>query len=167
MYTSFQNISDKARIWIYQANRRISNEESVLIEDKMKSFLEQWTAHGQDLHASAVVMDNYFLMVALDEKISQASGCSIDASVHYIQELQQSMSIDFFDRTKVVLEKQNERVIQDFKEVAESIKSNAIEPAVLTYNNLISYKAQLDSEWKIPLEESWLKKYFVNKNTVA
>jgi len=167
MYTSFQNISDKARIWVYQANRMILSEESVLIEDRMKSFIEQWTAHGNQLYASAKVTEDYFLMVALDENVSQASGCSIDASVHFIQELQHSMNIDFFDRTKVVLEIGNDRIQQDLGEVAEAIKSGKIEPTVSTYNNLISYKEQLTSEWKIPLRNSWLKKYFSQKNTIA
>ena len=165
--TSFQNISDEARIWVYQADRAISAEESRWIEDNMKNFLEKWTAHGNELYASAVVLNDFFLVVALDENKNEASGCSIDASVHFIQALQRELKVNFFDRMQVVLEEAGSRTLKDSKSVGEEIKSGSWAGDVITYNNLVATKSELETSWKVPLKESWLKKYFNQKNTLA
>ena len=51
MLVSFDKLPDASRVWIYQANRSFTEEELSEIRSKLDLFIEQWTAHGSDLHA--------------------------------------------------------------------------------------------------------------------
>ena len=76
------------RIWIYQSNqkffaRRIRSDTS----RSRIGFIEEWTAHGSDLKAGYEIRYKRFIVLALDQTQTSASGCSIDASVHFIQQI--------------------------------------------------------------------------------
>src|ERR1044071_6201503 len=90
-----------SRIWIYQANRALNEDETGIINEKTKAFLEGWTAHDKMLKASFEVRYNRFLILMIDEATAGASGCSIDKSVHFIQSLESLLDkkLSFFDRT--------------------------------------------------------------------
>ena len=75
MYIPFQQLSDKARIWIYQASRPFKNDEQTKIHAKAQAFLEQWTTHGRPLQCSATLFYDQFLVLAVEESYP------IDASI--------------------------------------------------------------------------------------
>jgi hypothetical protein len=167
MYTDFQNISDNARIWIYQSDRKLTKEEILWIDDHMKRFIEKWTAHGNDLYASARVEHNHFLIIALDEDVGLASGCSIDASVHFLKELEQHLKVSFFDRSKVAFQKNDDIELVPVNKLRDKIEIGEITENDITFNHLIPHKLGLDKNWMIRAGESWLKKYFSQKNTTV
>ncbi|MBT8312756.1 MAG: ABC transporter ATPase, partial [Eudoraea sp.] len=88
MFVDFKDLPDTSRIWIYQANRPFTEEELVEVHGFMKEFIEQWTAHGKDLQAGYEIRYRRFIILGLDQSHPSASGCSIDASVHFIQGLE-------------------------------------------------------------------------------
>ena len=90
MYVPFDQLPDEARIWIYPSNRKMSDEEVEQIKALMADFLQQWTAHGQNLNAGFELPHNRFIVIGLDQSNAAASGCSIDASVHFIQEIEKN-----------------------------------------------------------------------------
>ena len=67
MFVPFENLPATARIWVYPSNRKFSDEEAEKIGTLCRSFLEQWTAHGQGLKASFSLPYNQFIVIALDE----------------------------------------------------------------------------------------------------
>jgi len=85
MTTDFKNLPGDSRIWIYQANRKLREEEVGQIATKTKTFLEQWTAHGSDLEAGFEIRYNRFIVIGLNQENATTSGCSIDTSVNFIQ----------------------------------------------------------------------------------
>ncbi len=62
MYVPFDTLPEESRIWIYQSNRKFSDEEIVEIEEALKSFLENWAAHGAGLEASFQTKYNRFIV---------------------------------------------------------------------------------------------------------
>ena len=60
------------------------------------------------------VIFNRFLVVFVDEKIAQASGCSIDKSVHFVKQLEDEFHINFFDRTLIAYKEGNEIQTKSF-----------------------------------------------------
>ena len=98
MYIDFDRLPDEARVWVYQADRRLTDEEVTTIEKTLQVALSQWAAHGQPLLASARVAENRFLVLGVDEGYSLPSGCSIDSSVRTVQEVGRQIGVDFFDR---------------------------------------------------------------------
>ena len=85
MIVSFDSLPQTSRIWIYQCNRSFSDSELEEISKKLTAFLEGWTANGADLQSGFEIKYKRFIVIALDQKVNTATGCSIDASVKFIQ----------------------------------------------------------------------------------
>jgi len=148
-------IEDHSRIWIYQAERFLSEEEALQIEAKAQAFVKQWTAHEQALHAKSFVLMNLFLVLSVDEHVHQASGCSIDKSVALIKQLNLDYGIDLLQRTNIAM------VNQEAIEIVplDRIMKEGVDGSVLFFNNLIQYGKQLKQEWLIKAEDGWLRRY--------
>lgn len=154
MYVNFNDLADDARIWIYQSNRSLTDQEQEEINTDLKTFLEQWTAHGMDLKAGFELKYKRFIIIGLDAQ-TQASGCSIDASVHFIQELEKKYEINLLDRMNVSF-KQGDfiayKTLKDFKVMA---KNKSVSKNTVVFNNLVATKAEYLDHWEVPASESW------------
>ncbi|WP_435625394.1 ABC transporter ATPase [Flagellimonas sp.] len=155
MLVDFNTLPETSRIWIYQCNRTFSDEEIREVNALTQDFLTQWTAHGADLKAGFEIPYNRFLVIALDQSMNNASGCSIDASVHFIQHLEQRFQVDLLDKMNVSF-KQGEYVaykpLKDFKKMA---KEKAVSKNTVVFNNLVATKQEYLEHWEVPASESW------------
>ena len=88
MYVPFENLPLESKIWIYQSNRRFTDNELNKIDAELQSFVESWAAHGTGLEASYVLKYNRFIILAVNQETQMATGCSIDKSVSFIQEIE-------------------------------------------------------------------------------
>ena len=159
MFVPFQSLPDSSRIWVYQANRSFSTEEIEKIEPRLKEFIEQWTAHGANLQASFEMRYNRFIIIGLDQEVGSASGCSIDASVRFIQQLEKEFNVDLLDKMNVSY-KQGEHIaykaLTDFRKMA---KDRAVSPKTIVFNNLVNNKAEYLLDWEVPASESWHNRF--------
>ena len=160
MLVTFEELPSTARIWIYQANRRFSEQEIATITDKSSTFLEKWAAHGAPLKSSFQILHDQFLVISVDESFNLASGCSIDASVSLIRELQAEISVDFFDRTQVCFLSDGEVFGTPMSNIKSLIADGKINTETLTFNNLVQNVDEFNNNWIIPAEKSWIKRYF-------
>lgn len=155
MLIDFKELPDNARIWIYQSNRSFSKDELVEIQKSLSDFLNQWTAHGSDLKAGFEIKYKRFLTIGLDQAQASASGCSIDASVHFIQALEKKYNVDLLDKMNVSY-KQGEfvayKTLVDFKKMA---KQRAVSKNTVVFNNLVTTKQEYLENWEVPASESW------------
>ena len=85
MYVAFDQLPPSARVWIYQARPAADGPEIGPCCPRLARFAAEWTSHGRTLHASAEFLHQQFLVMGLDEAVAGASGCSIDASVRFVQ----------------------------------------------------------------------------------
>lgn len=53
MYIPFEQLSDQARIWIYQANRSLTLQEQEAVLQASKTLVATWTSHERPLQGSA------------------------------------------------------------------------------------------------------------------
>ncbi|WP_109833081.1 hypothetical protein [Reichenbachiella versicolor] len=160
MLVAFEELPETARVWVYQANRKLTKEEQSSIDIKSSQFLEQWAAHGAPLKSSFQILHDQFLVISVDEGFNAASGCSIDSSVGLIRDLQSEFSIDFFDRTKICFLKDNEVFGAPMTELKSLIADGQIEDSTLTFNNLVQNIQEFKNNWVVPAKESWIKRYF-------
>ena len=151
---------DASRIWIYQSDRKITKQEFIEIDQLANEFVIKWAAHGNTLDASAAIFHDYFLVLAVNEELYQASGCSIDTSVDFIRSLGKRYEINFLDRSKVAILEKNEVILIDFKVIKNEIEKGKISAETLIFNNLVGSKRELLSNWLQPAKDSWLKRYF-------
>ena len=155
MLVPFEQLPDHARIWIYQSNRPFTEVESAAVKAACESFLSEWTAHGAALHAGVTMPYNRFIIFGLDAQQGSASGCSIDASVHFIQQLEAQYEVDLLDKMNVTYKQGPHvahKVLKDFKQMA---KDRAVNKNTIVFNNLVNTKEELEHAWEVPAAESW------------
>ncbi len=155
MIASFSELPETARIWVYQSNRNFTEQELKEINDLLTQFLTDWTAHGAALQAAFEIRYNRFIIIGLDQSNASASGCSIDASVHFIQSLEKRFGVELMDRMNVSF-KQGDYItyksMADFKKMA---KAKAISKNTIVFNNLVANKQEYLEHWEVPASESW------------
>ncbi len=155
MLVDFDTLPDDARIWIYQGNRSLSEDELNEIKHAMDDFIQQWTAHGSELKAGYEIRYKRFLVLGLDQSKASASGCSIDASVHFIQQLEKKYNIELLDKMNVSY-KQGDFIayksLVDFKKMA---RQKAVSKNTVVFNNLVANMQEYKEHWEVPASESW------------
>ncbi|GAA4807508.1 ABC transporter ATPase [Litoribaculum gwangyangense] len=159
MLVNFNTLPEESRVWIYQANRSFSEEELEQIQSKLDIFIENWTAHGSDLQAGYTIRYKRFIVLALNQKLNAATGCSIDASVHFIQQLEKDYQVDLMDKMNVSY-KQGDfvayKTLIDFKQMA---KEKAVSKNTIVFNNLVTNIAEFNENWEVPASESWHSRF--------
>lgn len=159
MLVEFNTLPEESRVWIYQANRSFSEEELQEIESKLDVFIQNWAAHGSDLKAGYVVKYKRFIVLGLDQNSNAATGCSIDASVHFIQQLEKDYNVDLMDKMNVSY-KQGEfiayKTLVDFKKM---VKDKAVSKNTIVFNNLVNNVAEFKENWEVPASESWHSRF--------
>ncbi len=159
MLASLDSLPNHTRVWIYQGNREFTLREIEIINATLTAFCQQWAAHGAPLQSNFVIRENRFVILLVNEEAHASSGCSIDGSVRVMKGLQQQLDIDFFDRTQVAFWISNQ--IQTFAtaELKNAFSSGKLSSQSILINTLASTKHELDLNWKIEVQNSWLKKY--------
>jgi hypothetical protein len=159
MIKDFKDLQDDSRIWIYQSNRKLSEEEVAIIEPKIIDFLTQWTAHGKDLEAGYEIKYNRFIVLGLNQENASASGCSIDASVYFIQSLEKEFDIDLMDKMNVTYYNGDfiaHKSLTDFKIMA---KAKSVSKNTVVFNNLVNTKIDYIENWEVPAKDSWHNRF--------
>ena len=159
MLVDFNTLPEESRVWIYQANRSFTDEEITEIESKLNVFIENWTAHGSDLQSGYLIKYKRFIIIAINQNLNKATGCSIDASVYFIQQLEKEYNVDLMDKMNVSY-KQGDfiayKTLLDFKKMA---KDKAVSKNTIVFNNLVTNIAELNENWEVPASESWHSRF--------
>ncbi len=165
MYIPFSDIDFQSRVWVYQANRELTSQETGIITETLKASLDTWEAHGKPLTASGKIFEHRFVVIAVDERDELPSGCSIDKSVHWLQEIGQRMSIDFFDRSLAFLDDNGHVQTIPVPKIKQAVINETILPSTTIFDNQVATKAQWMNRWKIPASNSWLNRYFTEQTS--
>ena len=160
MHVPFENLSADSKIWIYQSSRKLSEEEKDFIIFNTEAFLDEWTAHGNSLHAGVKVEHDQFIIVGVNENANEASGCSIDKQVHFMQEVSKRLDLNLLERSKVAILGEAEIQLVDFSEIKKQVTEGLINPSDKVFDNSIVSKGDLDNKWVTPASQSWIKRYF-------
>jgi hypothetical protein len=160
MNVAFDHLPPHARIWIYQASRPLTEEELMPLLPRLAAFAEEWTSHGRQLAASAQFLHRQFLVIGLDENVADASGCSIDASVRFVQELEQRLGVHLLEKSRMAFLHQGQLRLLTRPELRAAVAAGEVQPDTLYFNNTLTTKAQLDAQWPAPAGQTWLAGYF-------
>ena len=147
-----------SRLWVYLASRNLTKIEYSILVEKATIFLSQWQAHGKDLTATFEFKYSSCLILAVNESIQKATGCSIDASVSFIRQLETTLGISFLDRSLVGVVKNG--ILQ---RMSISQASNKAKKGELVHykilNNAVSTVGEYNTGWEVPVDRSWLSKF--------
>src|SRR5690606_9953723 len=101
-------------------------------------FTGQWAAHGVPLRTSFLILDDHFIVLAVDEKYNNASGCSIDSSVHVVKEVMEKTAINFFNREQVAFKADEGVRFISMKELKRKYEEGVWQGHTQTFNTLAS-----------------------------
>ena len=155
MLAKFNELPETSRVWIYQANRSFNEEEILAIDERLRVFITQWTAHGAGLLASFEIKYKRFIVIALNQDLNAASGCSIDASVHFIQQLEQDYGVDLLDKMNVSFKQGDYVVYKPLLEFKKMVKDRAVSKETIVFNNLVTNIEEYKQFWEVPAKDSW------------
>ena len=160
MFVPFESLPEESKIWIYQSNRKFSDAEFEEINTALPLFLENWAAHGKSLEASYQLKYNRFIIIAVNQENQAATGCSIDASVHFIQSLEQKYNVDLLDKMNVTFKVGDHvahKQLIDFKKMA---KEKAVTENTIVFNNLVNTVLEFNESWEVSAMDSWHSRFF-------
>ena len=159
MHVKFDNLPDDSRIWIYPSNRPfLKTELETLILD-LSQFLSQWTAHNQNLQAGFELPYNRFIIIGINQQTVQASGCSIDSSIRFIQELESKYGITLLDKMNVTFKQGDFLAYKPLDEFVKMAKAKSVSKETIVFNNLIDTIEDYKHFWEVPARESWHNRF--------
>ena len=160
MYIPFENLPPESKIWIYQSNRKFTDDEFSEIKTSVENFVKNWAAHGTSLEASYLLKYNRFIIFAVNQEPQVATGCSIDKSVQFIQELEQKYKVDLLDKMNVTFKNGEfvaHKTLIEFKKMA---KDKAVTGSTIVFNNLVNNIEEFNDAWEVPADDSWHSRFF-------
>ena len=160
MIVPFEKLPPESRVWIYPSNQPFRDGELEYIKDALTIFLSGWTAHNQELEAGFTLPYNRFIILGLNQEKTNASGCSIDSSVHFILELEKKLDLILLDKMNVTFKQGDyltHKSLEDFKKMA---KEKSINKSTIVFNNLVDTVEAYQKFWEVPAQDSWHSRFF-------
>lgn len=148
MNNLFEEFPDHSKIFLYQSNRALNSDEMKQLEEKLSNFTRDWASHGDQLMATAKVLNPYFSIVAVNDATIQPSGCSVDVLINLFKEEGKKMNINFLDRMRLTIKEGEELKQIDFSDLVNHHGDTLI------YDPVVSNLGEFRNEWPIPLKRS-------------
>ena len=156
---SLSALPEHARVWVYKSAIPFSDDQKYLIRERGAVFTRSWAAHGAPLAAALDVLYDQFVVLGVDQRQAMASGCSIDTSVQFIQQLERELGQMLTDRMVVLYEQGG--VVRSCRvpEVEDLIKSGLLNADTIVFDDLVTTKADLEARFRTSLQNSWMARY--------
>lgn len=152
----FNDLKGNGRVWIYTSQRPLNTQEQAEIREIMQSFTREWAAHGAQLRSAFDIVEDHFLVLAVDEDFEAASGCSIDSSVEVFRQIDSKYQLDLFNRMNLAFSIADQVKIIKMAELNTAVQQGNLDLDHLFYDNSISDLHSLRSSWKKPIKDSWI-----------
>lgn len=88
---AIETLPDDSRLWIFGARAPLDDVDAPRLMGAVDRFLNDWTAHGQPLTCARELVTEHFLVVAVDERTEDASGCSIDGLFRILKQAEEGI----------------------------------------------------------------------------
>jgi hypothetical protein len=159
MLVDYNTLPENSRVWIYQSDREFSTEEMKIISAEAGEFMEAWTRHGDQVKGGFEIKYNQFLILAVDESFTNVSGCSIDASVRFVQKLENVISADLMNKLNVSFKDGQNINIVSLAAFQNFVKAGKITSETIVFNNMVQTKGDLAQKWEVPAKDSWHQRF--------
>jgi hypothetical protein len=158
---SFDELPPDARLWIFAAERPLSPVEKSRVLEETDAFIYEWMAHGVPLTAGRDLRHDQFVLVGVDERAAGVSGCSIDALVRRMQQLESVLGLELINNGPV-LYREGEAVVRVSRDrFAELAAAGTVGPNTRVFDNTLTRVGDLlAGKWEVKAEESWHARAF-------
>lgn len=158
-HRTLQHMPAHARAWVYKSSSPFTPEQRTAILERGAAFSEGWAAHGTPLDACVDVLQDHFVVIAVDEVQALASGCSIDKSVRFVQDLERDLGITLTDRMVVLYESAGGVRTCRVPDVEKLLSTGELAPDSRVFDDLVSTVGDLRQRFLAPLRSTWLARF--------
>jgi hypothetical protein len=152
------DFANDSRVWVYQSNRIFSIAEALRIEDLLNEFARDWKSHGTPVKGYASLFFGQFIILMADESATGVSGCSTDSSVRLIKQIETLFKVTLFDRLSLAFIIKDKVQMLPLQQLSYAVENNFINEETIYFNNTVQTKEELENNWLIPVNKSWLAK---------
>jgi hypothetical protein len=157
----FDQLPAHARLWIFPAARALSDQERQRVLAEADAFIDQWAAHGVPLTAGRDVRHDRFVLVAVDEQAAGVSGCSIDALVRRMQQLQSELGVELVNNEPVVYRDGDRIARVPRRAFADMAAAGEVTLDTPVFDNTVMRLGDLqDGRWEVRAGDAWHKQAF-------
>ena len=152
------DFSNQSRVWIYLSNRDFTEAEVSKLNQQIQQFCIQWTAHGTNLRAFGEVRHHRFIVLMVDETAAGASGCSIDKSIHFVQEIEKEFGVHLFNRMLFAWKEREKIRVSNLEDLQKLFDNGLLTERSTVFNTTVTTKKDLDTHFETTLGQSWMMK---------
>ena len=102
---------------------------------------------------------NRFIVIGVNQQAVQASGCSIDSSIRFIQDLESKYGVTLLDKMNVTFKQGDFLAYKPLDEFVKMAKAKSVSKETIVFNNLIDTIKDYKQFWEVPARESWHNRF--------
>lgn len=146
-----EQLPDDSRVWLFPISPPVTNDGSMLILHTVDAFLAEWNAHGKPIHGARELIDDTFLVIAIDRD-AETSGCSIDRLFGVFKQLERRLAISILDANRIFYRRGDGFI--DAVSRAEFRRSG--DPHTLVFDTTVERLGEVrHRKFEKPAQESW------------
>ena len=160
----FEELPDASRVWVFGADRTLSEQQSKQLLDEVDRFLPTWTAHGSPLTVGRDWRHGRFLTIAVDQSTAGASGCSIDGLFRTLKSLEPKLGTSLVTSGLVFFRDQANAVQSVDREKFSELGAKGKVPAdTIVFDPTVTTLREWRARFELPLRDSWHAKLIKQK----
>lgn len=166
----FKQLPDEARLWIFAGERRLAHQEVERLTESMGGFLQTWAAHRQELTTAWDLKYDQFVFIGVDQSRAAASGCSIDALVHQLRDLEQAMGVAIITTHARIFYRNEAGEVCNLPrpQFKELLQEGRVDENTIVFNNTLQRVGELRAgRWEVPMKDSWHARAFGIKSAAG
>ncbi|MEX2526523.1 MAG: hypothetical protein WEA09_02700 [Gemmatimonadota bacterium] len=144
------------QLWIFGSSRGLSESEAEELLQAVDGFLEGWKAHGYPLAARRAWLHGHFLLVGADPRVAAPSGCSIDALVRTLKEVENRLGVELVGKGRVwYRDRDGEIRAVSRSEFRARAGEGFVTPETPVFDLSPSRVSEVRQGWEAPARERW------------
>ncbi len=151
--------AEQTRVWIYAAARPLSEKEIGYIEKALRDFCAQWKSHGRPVQATGYVLYQRFVVVEAEETDHSISGCAIDQTVRFVEQLGRQLHLNLLQRDFVFYEQDGIIESAPLDQVRQWVREGKWTAETYVFNTSLTRAVDLMHRFRLPLAQSFLARY--------
>ena len=152
----FAQLPADSRVWIFSADRVLSNDQQTQLLASVDGFLAQWGAHDMPLTAGREIRYDRFLFIAVDQQRVGPSGCSVDALVRQMKTLQQELGVELVDHAPVLFRRGDEIARVAREEFLALVADGEVSLDTTVFDNTLTRLGDVrDGRWETNAARTW------------
>jgi len=152
----FAQLPADSRVWIFSADRVLSNDQQTQLLASVDGFLAQWGAHDMPLTAGREIRYDRFLFIAVDQQRVGPSGCSVDALVRQMKTVQQELGVELVDHAPVLFRRGDEIARVAREEFSVLVADGEVSLDTTVFDNTLTRLGDVrDGRWETNAARTW------------